>query len=120
MEKLDHPTPQNGLTQGHDNTLTKREPAALDKVKTTITEKLHGAAEALREKSQSFSGKNQDVAKYGNQAAEWLNRSANYIEEVNPQQIKSDIGNQMRHNPGRSLLVAAGIGLVLGTLFRRR
>lgn len=118
MEKTSQATPSNGLTQ--DNSLTKREPAFLDKVKTTITEKLHGAAETLREKSQSFSGKNQEVAKYGDQAARWLNRSADYLEEINPQQLKNDIGNQVRHNPGRSLLVAAGIGLVLGSLLRRR
>jgi ElaB/YqjD/DUF883 family membrane-anchored ribosome-binding protein len=120
MEERDHPTLQNGLPQGHDHPVSRREETTLDKVKTTISEKLHGAAQALREKSQSFSGNNQEVAQYGNQAAEWLNRSANYIEEINPQQLKSDIGNQVRQNPGRSLLVAAGIGLVVGALLRRR
>lgn len=120
MKEADYPTQSNGLTQGQNSTVPRSEPAALDKVKSTITEKLHSAAEALRGKTQTFAGNNQGVANYGNQAADWLNRSANYIDEINPQQLKSDIGNQVRHNPGRSLLVAAGVGLVLGTLLRRR
>lgn len=120
MKESDYPSQSNDLTQEREGTLTKSQPATLDKVKTTVSEKLHSAAEALRDKTQTFAGKNQGVANYGNQAAEWLNRSANYIEGINPQQLKSDIGNQVRHNPGRSLLVAAGVGLVLGTLLRRR
>jgi len=120
MKEYNHPTQQNNATEGYDEALTKRQPAAFDKVKSSITHKLQDAADALREKSQGMSGSNQQVANYGNQAADWLNRSANYIEEINPQQLKTDVENQVRHNPGRSLLVAAGVGLVLGALLRRR
>jgi ElaB/YqjD/DUF883 family membrane-anchored ribosome-binding protein len=120
MQEFNNSTQQNNLTEGYNNTLANPKVQGLDKVKDTITHKLHDAADALREKTQTFSNKNPEVANYGNQAAEWLNRSADYIENINPQQVKKDVENQIRHNPGRSLLIAAGVGLVLGALLRRR
>jgi len=120
MNEFNNPTQQKNLTEGYNDAIATPEPQGLDKVKDTIKNKLHNAAEVLREKSQTFFGNNPEVAGYGNQAAEWLNRSANYIEEINPQQVKKDVENQIRHNPGRSLLIAAGVGLVLGALLRRR
>jgi hypothetical protein len=119
-KEFNHPNEANPLTSSNDNSLANGEPAALAKVKNTITDKLHNAAETLRRQSSSYSTKNPQLADYGNQAAVWLNRSANYIDEINPQQLKSDVANQVRHNPGRSLLIAAGVGLVLGALLRRR
>jgi ElaB/YqjD/DUF883 family membrane-anchored ribosome-binding protein len=106
--------------QGYGNSLSNRQPATFDKVKSSISHKLEDAARSLREKSQGYAGNNQQLAGYGNQAAEWLTRSANYVEEINPQQLKTDVENQVRHNPGRSLLIAAGVGLALGALLRRR
>jgi ElaB/YqjD/DUF883 family membrane-anchored ribosome-binding protein len=120
MSKEFNPAEANHLPKSYDNGLSEGEPAALAKVKNTITDKLHNAADALRQQSQGYADKNPQLADYGNQAAVWLNRSANYIDEINPQQVKSDVVNQVRHNPGRSLLIAAGVGLVLGALLRRR
>jgi ElaB/YqjD/DUF883 family membrane-anchored ribosome-binding protein len=39
---------------------------------------------------------------------------------MDPQKIKTDIQDQMRRNPGRSLLIAGAAGLILGALLRRR
>jgi ElaB/YqjD/DUF883 family membrane-anchored ribosome-binding protein len=120
MQKFDNLTQTSDAQERQGKTLTTGEPAGLDKIKTTISSKLHDAAQTLREKAGAFSGKNQNLANYGNQTADWLHRSANYLEEMNPQQLKSDIQKQVSHNPGRSLLIAAGVGLLVGTLFRRR
>lgn len=119
-KEFNHPAESTDSSKGYDNTLAENQPAALAKVKNTITDKLHNAAETLRQQSQDYAAKSPQLADYGKQAAVWLNRSANYIDEINPQQLKSDMANQVRHNPGRSLLIAAGIGLVFGALLRRR
>ena len=120
MQEFNNSTEHQNLTESYNNNVTNPKPQGFDKIKDTITHKLQDAADVVREKSQSYSGTNQEVANYGNQAAEWLNRSASYIEEINPQQVKKDVENQVRQNPGRSLLIAAGVGLVLGAILRRR
>jgi ElaB/YqjD/DUF883 family membrane-anchored ribosome-binding protein len=120
MKEFDKPTQTNDSEIWRNQDSNRRESPNFDKVKTTISDKLHSAAETLREKSQAVYGKNKDIAGYGNQTADWLNRSANYIEDINPQKLKGDLENQVRYHPGRSLLIAAGVGLVLGSLFRRR
>ena len=94
------------------------EGSAFDRAKRTAADKLHQAAQALQEKSER--GSNQDLSQYGQRVATWLDQTADYVGEMNPQQIKADIGKQVQNNPGRSLLIAGGIGLVLGAIFRRR
>ena len=120
MNEFENPIATPDSENWRQQDLAKGESPNFEKVKSTVSEKLHNAAQSLREKSQAFSGKNQDLAGYGNQTADWLNRSAAYIEGINPQKIKGDIQNQVQQSPGRSLLIAAGVGLVLGSLFRRR
>jgi hypothetical protein len=39
---------------------------------------------------------------------------------MEPKKIKDDIIEQARRNPGKSLLVAAAAGLILGAIFRRK
>ena len=101
------------------NQTTTSGDSTFNKVKSTVGAKLHDAAETIHEKVQTISGNNPSTSKYGHQAADWLNRSADYIENLEPQQLKTDIQEQVRRNPGRSLLIAAAVGLVVGSLFRR-
>jgi ElaB/YqjD/DUF883 family membrane-anchored ribosome-binding protein len=88
----------------------------LDNIKTTVADKIESAAEALRQKS----GQNSARAGYVNQASDWLSQTANYVRGIEPEQIKSDIQQQVHSNPGRSLLIAGAAGLALGILLRRR
>jgi ElaB/YqjD/DUF883 family membrane-anchored ribosome-binding protein len=90
--------------------------STLDNIKTTVADKLKSAAQTLSEKS----GQNSTVSQYAGQASSWLNNAADYVREIQPDQVKTDIQKQVRTNPGRSLLIAGVAGLVLGTLFRRR
>ena len=91
-----------------------------DRIKMTVAEKLKQAADALQQKTAQTGGQTSAVGSYGNQAAGWLNSSADYIKDMEPQKVKSDIQNEVRRNPGRSLLIAGAAGLILGALFRRR
>jgi hypothetical protein len=94
--------------------------STFDQVKSTVASKLQGAADTLREKSGQAGSNRQGLASYGNQAANWLNRSADYINDLNPDQLKDDVKNQVRTHPGRSLLIAGAAGLILGAILRRR
>src|SRR5262245_23837378 len=89
--------------------------STFDKVKSSISTKLHEAADNLTGKVRSLAGNNPNAAQYGDQAANWLNRSADYIDDLTPGQIRNDLQKQVRENPGRSLLIAAAAGLILGT-----
>ena len=91
--------------------------STLDTIKETVADKLHSAASTLQQKA----GQNREnaVAGYAGQAAGWLDDAAEYVREVDPQKVKSDIQHQVRSNPGRSLLVAGAAGLLLGILLRR-
>ena len=94
--------------------------SGFDRVKTTISNKLNEFADTISARATSSAGGNRDLANYGTQAADWVKRSAHYVEELNPQQIKHDITDQVRRNPGKTLLIATAAGLILGSLFRRR
>lgn len=91
-----------------------------DRIKVTVADKLKQAADALQQKTAQPGEQTSAVGSYGNQAAGWLNSSADYIRDMEPQRLKSDIQDEVRRNPGRSLLIAGAAGLILGALFRRR
>jgi hypothetical protein len=93
--------------------------STFDRVKTTVANRMSRAAQILHDQS-SRTGSESELSNLGNRAAEWLDRSAGYVKEAEPQRLKSDIETQVRRHPGRSLLIAGAVGLVLGSIFRRR
>jgi ElaB/YqjD/DUF883 family membrane-anchored ribosome-binding protein len=88
-------------------------------IRTTAADKLQAAAQTLHQKADR-SGQSPEITAFGHRAAGWLERSADYVNEMEPQRLKSDLENQVRRNPGRSLLIAGIVGLALGGLLRRR
>src|SRR5262245_60822331 len=88
-------------------------------IRTTAADKLQAAAQALHQKADR-SGQPSEVSALGHRAADWLERSADYVSEMEPQRLKSDIEDKVRQNPGRSILIAGIVGLALGGLLRRR
>jgi ElaB/YqjD/DUF883 family membrane-anchored ribosome-binding protein len=97
----------------------ENEKTAFVRVRETVAEGLSRAAHALQQKSSEVDQES-ELANLGNRAAEWLERSSDYVKVIEPQQLKSDIENQVRRHPGRSLLIAGIAGLILGRVFRRR
>jgi ElaB/YqjD/DUF883 family membrane-anchored ribosome-binding protein len=87
-----------------------------DNIKGTVADKLKAAAQTLKSKGEQ----NTNVSGYASQASGWLEGAADYVRDVDPSQIKTDIQRQVRTNPARSLLIAGAAGLILGALFRRR
>ncbi len=95
------------------------EPTALGQIKNTVVQKLSDAADALHQHTARVE-RPSEFSRLGQQAAGWLERSADYVSEMEPQKLKDDLAMQVRRNPGRSLLVVGAVGLILGKLLRRR
>ena len=96
-----------------------RNESVLDQTKRVVADKLRNVSDQLHQQS-SRNDINRELGNYGQQAAQWLDRSADYVNDMNPQKIKDDVKNQVKANPGRTLLIAGGIGLLLGAVLRRR
>jgi len=92
-----------------------KNPAA-DNITMKVVEGLKNAAASLKEKAPQHGV----MSDYASQASGWLDKAADYVQDIKVSRVKSDIQRQMRANPGRSLLIAGAVGLVVGTLFRRR
>lgn len=93
--------------------------SVVDRAKKAVVDKLYTVSEKLQQQTNR-EGLNGDLKHYGQQAANWLDKSAGYVSDMNPQQLKDDVKNQVQSNPGRSLLIAGGIGLLVGAVLRRR
>ena len=95
------------------------ESTGFENVKNIIADKLHNVAEALGEKAA-----NQDapsgIAQYRKQASEWLDKSAEYVRQFDYEQADARVRECVGQNPGRSLLIAGGVGLIIGAILRRR
>ena len=101
------------------NALPEPDSGVPNSVRTRLAALLHQAAEALHQKS-SRGGLRDGRSEGLGHAADWLDQSADYVKQADMQQVKADVANQIRRNPGRSLLVAGAVGLFLGALIRRR
>lgn len=88
----------------------------VENIKLKVAEGLKSAAASLKQKAPQEGA----MSGYVSQASGWLDTAGDYVEDFNVPKVKSDIKRQMRANPGRALLIAGAVGLVVGALFRRR
>ena len=90
-----------------------------ENVKNIIADKLQNAAGALSEKVPIHHAQG-GMAQYGKQASEWLDQSAEYVRQFDYEQTEAQVKEYVRQSPGRSLLIAGAIGLIIGSILRRR
>ena len=93
---------------------------ALTNAKNSIADTLHKVAEALGDKAAAKEGQC-GIAQYGKQASEWLDQSAEYVRQFDyHEQADARVREYVRQSPGRSLLIAGAVGLIIGAILRRR
>lgn len=109
---------ENEIKYARINESQGQDESTFDRVKLTVAEQLSRAAQVLHQKS-AHDVERQDLSSLGHRAADWLDRSAEYVRVAEPQRLKSDLENTVRRNPGRSLLIAGIAGLVIGRILRR-
>ena len=95
-------------------------------LKMTLADKLEAGAEKLRQRGQSglyaSAGAGGAVASDGRMAelggtlADGLQGTADFLRDGD---LKESIEKQVKEHPGRTLLIALGVGYVLGKAFRR-
>jgi hypothetical protein len=88
-------------------------------VTSAVADQLHSAADALRKKVEA-SGASPTVTRYGRQASSMLDSSADYVRSIDLERVDRQIRDEVRRNPGRSLMIAGAIGLFAGVLIRGR
>lgn len=94
-------------------------PCCCEDVKNSIVDRLRRAAAAL-DKTATEQGENSGVAEFEQHAAQWLNQSAEYIRQFDYEREEANVRKHIAQNPGRSLMIAGAVGLVLGILLRKR
>ena len=90
-----------------------------ENAKYIIADKLHHVAAAISEKAAD-QGPVCDIAQYGKQASEWLDRSAEYVRQFKYEHADAKIRKYVRQSPGRSLLLAGAAGMIIGAILQRR
>jgi ElaB/YqjD/DUF883 family membrane-anchored ribosome-binding protein len=90
-----------------------------ENVKNIIADQLEAVAEALGENATGQDAQS-GIAQYGKQASELLDLSAGYVRQFDYEQAQGRVRECIKQHPGRSLLVAGAIGLIIGVVLRRR
>jgi ElaB/YqjD/DUF883 family membrane-anchored ribosome-binding protein len=90
-----------------------------ENVKNIIADKLRNVAEALGEKASDQDAQS-GIAHCEKQASEWLDQSAEYVRQFDYEQVDARVREYVRQSPGRSLLIAGAVGLIIGAILRRR
>ena len=90
-----------------------------ENVKNIIADKLHNVAETIDAKAAD-QGAQCGMARYGKQASEWLDQSAEYVRQFDFEQVDGRVREYVRQSPGHSLLIAGAVGLIIGAILRSR
>lgn len=88
-----------------------------ESAKNAIADKLHGFAEALGKKSADAQS---GIVHAGNRASELLEQSAEYVRQFDYHQTDTRVREYVKQDPGRSLLIAGAVGLMIGVILKRR
>jgi len=111
---------KTGDTGQHDTrSQDPNKSTGFDKIKNIIADKLHVAAETLGQKAEKQDAQSA-AGLYGREASEWLDQSAEYVRQFDYEKTDAEVRGYVRHKPARSLIIAGGVGLMLGVFLRRR
>ncbi|HUK12389.1 MAG TPA: DUF883 C-terminal domain-containing protein [Thermoanaerobaculaceae bacterium] len=104
---------------------------AYGKAKNHLIE-ARGALESARERMGELYGRSRELAEeaYDKAKVQFEKLSAEVrkgyakvkakVQEVDVKEVRDDVVNYIRRNPGKSILIALGVGFAIGYLVRRR
>ncbi len=101
-------------------------------LKGTLADKLEAGANKLRSQqtggsyagatgsgSTSIANESGQLGQITDKLASGMQGTADFLRNADMDQMKASVEKQVKENPGRSLLIAAGIGYLLGKAFRK-
>ena len=140
LDYSDTSTGGTGTTGGQTSKTDQAKAAVQDKLgqvkdkardlQSTLADKLDAGADKLRQRNQNATlagatdttgstdvgvASNDRMANVQDSVARGMQKSADWLRNGD---LKADIERQVRDNPGRTLLIALGVGYVLGKAFR--
>lgn len=105
-----------------DGGWSQKTSAGSGKMRGPVADRLHGAAEAVRERAQTLYGAqrlSEGTADMAHAAADRIDSSASYIATNDFAHMAADLGAAMKRYPVRSLVVAGVFGFLLARVLRR-
>jgi hypothetical protein len=97
--------------------------AVTGNVQATLADKLEAGAETIRDRVASGSpnaeGLRGRLGAAGGAVAEQLEEGALWLRENDITELRDLIGKQLKQHPGRTALVALGLGILIGRSSRR-
>lgn len=107
--------------------------------KNSLADALHSGAEKLRQRTSNTAttGSTSQLAgatatgsvavttdsrtaQVGNKVASGMDAAADFIRDADLDSLKTGVERQVKEHPGRTLLIAAGLGYLLGKAFRNK
>jgi ElaB/YqjD/DUF883 family membrane-anchored ribosome-binding protein len=117
MEKHSQAVDQNAQSIDHSEKSKKN--CGIDQVQNLLAEKLENIAGTIRQKTASHDEQS-EMTSYGEEASQILHQSADYIRRFEYEKAETDVQKFIKEQPGKSLLLAGGAGLLLGLFLRRK
>jgi len=133
----DYSTGTSGSSGGQTSTVDQARATAQNKLgqvkdkaremQSTLADRLDAGAQKIRQRQQQAplagateggsvtAGTTDRMANVQDSVARGMEKSADWLRNGD---LKSDIERQVRENPGRSLLIALGLGYVIGKAFK--
>jgi ElaB/YqjD/DUF883 family membrane-anchored ribosome-binding protein len=121
---------KEALGEGYGK-MRSRSTEAYEKAKGYLAE-ARAALETAREKMGELYGRSREIAEeaYAKAKAQFERLSAELkkayakvkakVQEIDVREVRDDVVDYVRRNPGRSVLIAFGVGFAIGYLVRRR
>lgn len=105
-------------------------------MKNSLADALHSGADKLRQRTSAPGTTSAPLAgatdtgsvavpadsrsaQMGNRVASGMDAAADWLHDADLDSLKTGLERQVKEHPGRTLLIAAGIGYLLGKAFRR-
>lgn len=96
-------------------------------LKATLADKLETGAERLRRKTtdtakldKAVAITKERVAEASDRVATRMETTAEWLRDANMASVQRRLEKQVKENPARAMLIAAGIGFLLGRAFKRK
>lgn len=121
---------KEALGEGYGKARARSE-EAYGKARAYLTD-ARAALESAREKMGQLYGRSREVVEEGYEKAKvqfdklYAEAKKGYakvkekVQEVDVKEVRDDVVDYVRRNPGKSILIAIGVGFALGYLVRRR
>ena len=95
-------------------------------LRSAVVDRLHDGAKRLRRRAarpnvdEAGAEPQGQLERAGNRLADGMESTADWLRDADPRSMRAGLEEQVRARPGRALLIALGVGYLLGRALRGR